>query len=208
MKLHTGLVSLLIMFLIASIASAQPTNERKRLGIFGGLAGAAIGAAVGEDDGDAVPGALIGGTIGLITGTAVGDSIDERNYRNQQYNAAIAQQQARSVTMSDVVSMTHAGLSDGVIINHIQTHGMAHHVSASDLIVLKQQGVSDHVLSAMQTTAQPRPVVVQEPRPVVVREHYYTHPAPAWWHHHHYHHHRRYHRRPHAHSRIHFSFGH
>ena len=206
MKLPTGLGSLLVMTLIATFASAQQPTERRRLGVLGGLAGAAIGAAVGEDDGDAVPGALIGGTIGLITGAAAGDSIDQRNYYNQQYNAAVAQQQARAVTMSDVVSMTHAGLGDGVIINHIQTHGMAHHVSASDLIVLKQQGVSDHVLSAMQSVSQPRPIV--QSRPVVVREHYYTHPGPAWWHHHHYHHHHRRHHHGHSHSRIHFSFGH
>ena len=207
MKLHTGFTSLIVLTLIASFASAQQPSERRRLGILGGLAGAAIGAAVGEDDGDAVPGALIGGTIGLVTGAAAGNSIDQQNYYRQQQQAAIAQQQARAVTMSDVVSMTHAGLGDAVIINHIQTHGMAHHVSANDLIILKQQGVSDNVLSTMQAVYQPqRTTVVREPAPIVVREHYYTHPTPAWWYHSHYHHHHRHHHRPHG--SIHFRIGH
>ena len=207
MKLHTGFVSSIVITLIATIASAQEPTERRRLGILGGLAGAAIGAAAGEDSGDAVPGALIGGTIGMLTGAAAGNSIDQQNFRNQQYSAAVAQQQARAVTMSDVVSMTHAGLGDSVIMNHIQTNGMAHHVSASDLIILKQQGVSDHVLSAMQSMTQPRPVVVSQPRPVVVREHYYTHPSPAWWHHRSYHYHHRPCPRRHSRTGVHFSFG-
>ena len=185
----------------------QP-NSQRRLGILGGLGGAAIGAAIGEDDGDAVPGALIGGTIGLITGAAAGNAIDEKHYRNQRYQAALAQQQAQAVTMGDVVSMTQAGLSDAVIINHIQTHGVAHHIAASDLIVLKQQGVSDPVLSAMQGVRQPV-TVIRQPAPVIVEEHYYSRPSPVWWHHGPYHHHHRhYHRGYRGRSGVHFSFGH
>ena len=207
MKLPTVFSSLIVITLIASFAAAQQPTERRRLGILGGLAGAAIGAAAGEDSGDAVPGALIGGTIGAITGAAAGNSIDQQEFRNQQYQAAMAQQQAQAVTLSDVVSMTHAGLGDAVIINHIQTHGMAQNVTASDLIVLKQQGVSDPVLNMMQRSPQPRPVTYQ-PAPVIVREQYYAPPAPAWWYHQHYHYDHGHYHRPHGHSSIRFSFGH
>jgi len=206
--MKTQLISLTLLFalLLSSSALGQYPNEQRRLGILGGLGGAAIGAAIGEDDGDAVPGAIIGGTLGLITGSAVGNSIDQQQYRNRAHAAAIAQQQAQAVTMSDVVSMTQAGLSDAVIINHIRTHGMAHPLTASDLIVLKQQGVRDPVLSAMQSMPRPQPTVVRQPAPVVVEEHYYPHPSPAWWHHRHYHrHHRHFHGRPR--SSVHFSFG-
>ena len=208
MKLHAVALSLLIVMSISTVVNAQEPSNQRRLGILGGLAGAAIGAAAGEDDGDAVPGALIGGTIGLITGAAAGNAMDQTQYHRQQQQAAFAQQQARAVTMSDVVSMTHAGLGDAVIVNHIRTHGMVHHVSASDLIVLKQQGVSDVVLSAMQGAPAARPVtVVREPAPVIVEEHYYTRPSPVWWHHHHYHSRHRHYHRPRSHTGIHFSFG-
>ena len=42
MKLPTGLATLVIVTLIATFASAQQPTERRRLGIFGGLAGAAM----------------------------------------------------------------------------------------------------------------------------------------------------------------------
>lgn len=180
---------LLLMSLIyASVAFGQaPPPERRRLGILGGLAGAGIGAAIGEDGGDAVPGALIGGAIGLVAGSGVGSAVDERNYQRQAYQNAVAAQQAQSVTMADAISMTHAGLSDAVIINHIRTHGVAHRLNASDLIVLKQQGVSDPVVSAMQSI--PGPTVVRQPvaAPVIVEEHYYPAPRPNWYYHQHYH---------------------
>ena len=210
MKTRIFVASLLLVATVASTAMTQEPTARRRLGILGGLGGAAIGAAAGEDDGDAVPGALIGGAIGLITGTVAGNAIDESNYRQQAYQAAVAQQRAQAVTMGDVVSMTQAGLSDAVIINQIQTHGMFYNMTASDLIILKKPGVRDPVLSAMQSIPQAQPVrVVRQPSPVVVREHYYTRPAPIFWYDDCYH--RHYHRRHHHHHRgssIRFSFGH
>lgn len=194
MKVRTLLVALFAMTLYSSLAYGQyanPNQNRRRLGILGGLAGAAAGAAIGEGDGDAVPGALIGGAIGALGGVGVGSAIDNQEQRNQYYAAQAQQQRAQAVTMADVCSMTNAGLSDAVIINHIQTHGVARPVSASDLIVLKQQGVSDNVLSAMQS--MPRPTtVIRQPAPVVVEEYYYA-PAPYWrgphYHYHYRHHH-------------------
>lgn len=196
-------LTLLVAMSCSSIALAQQPNQQRRLGILGGLGGAAIGAAIGEDDGDAVPGALIGGAIGMISGAAVGNSIDQDQQRARAFQAAVAQQRAQAVTMGDVVSMTQAGLSDAVIINHIQTHGVAQRLTANDLIVLKQQGVRDPVLAAMQSIPQPQPVVVRQPAPVVVEEHYYT---PAPWPYPRYH--RHYRPAPRSHSSFHFSFGH
>jgi hypothetical protein len=171
------------------------------LGILGGLAGAAAGAAIGEDGGDAVPGAIIGGAIGALGGVGVGSAIDQQEQRNQQHRAFVQAQRAQAVTMGDVVSMTHAGLADGVIIGHIQAHGVAGPLTANDLIVLKQQGVSDAVLAAMQRMP-PQAVIVQpRPAPVIVEEHYYG-PGPIWCHPHYHHHHRHYHR-----PRSAFSFG-
>ena len=191
MKIRLIALTLTMTVAVSSIATAQQPNAQRRLGILGGLAGAGIGAAIGEDGGDAVPGAVIGGAIGLLSGAGIGGAIDQQEYRNQAHQAAIAQHQAQAVSMADVVSMTHAGLGDAVIIDHIRARGVTHRLNASDLIVLKQQGVSDAVLSAMQDFPHAAPVVRQT-RPVIVQEHYYTHPSPAWWHHRHVHSHYRY----------------
>jgi hypothetical protein len=201
--------ALLAMVVYGSLAYGQydANQNRRRLGILGGLAGAAAGAAIGEDDGDAVPGALIGGAIGALGGVGVGSAIDARENENRYYAAQAQQRQAQAVTMADVVSMTHAGLSDAVIINHIQTHGVARPVSASDLIVLKQQGVSDAVLSSMQSIPQPT-TVIRQPAPVIVEEHYYSRPDPWWYGHGHYHYHHRHYHRPHDHVHFGIQIGH
>lgn len=206
MKTSCVAVTLVVSILFASVASGQHPDNKRRLGILGALAGAGAGAAIGEDDGDAVPGAIIGGAIGLISGAGVGSALDEQEYRNQAIQQQLNYQRSQAVTMADVVSMTQAGLSESVIINHIQTHGIARPLAASDLIVLKQQGVSDGVISAMQSVPRGT-TVIQQPAavPVIVEEHYHTHPRPAWWHHHHWH--RRHHHHRHRHPRSSFHWG-
>ncbi|MFN9713001.1 MAG: glycine zipper domain-containing protein [Planctomycetota bacterium] len=54
------------------------------------------------------------------------------------------------VTMADVLHMTRSGVSDPVIVSRIQTNGMAQSPSVDEVIFLSQEGVSDHVIAAMQ----------------------------------------------------------
>jgi hypothetical protein len=46
--------------------------------------------------------------------------------------------------------MTANGLSDQVIVEHVRANGVVQPLSTQDLIVLKQRGVSDAVINAMQ----------------------------------------------------------
>lgn len=191
-----------------------PPSRTKGLGILGGLAGAGIGALVGEDGGDAVPGALIGGAIGGLSGAAVGSVMDGEEQRQQAYARSYAsarqQQMAQAVTLGDVISMSRAGLSEDVIITQISSRGIAQRLTSNDLILLKNQGVSDRVINAMQRLPEAASYVAPAPAPapVIIEEHYY--PAyrvvPAWpryHHHHHWHGHR--HR---SHAGFSFHFGH
>lgn len=151
----------------------------------GGLTGAGVGAAVGKRNGNTMAGTLIGGAVGTLAGNAIGESIDADIARN---NAIIQQQLGRrlagAVMISDVVSMSQAGLSDEVIITHIRAYGVAQRPSVNDMISMKQQGVSDRVINEMQN---PPPPTVPS-RPVIVEEHHY-HGRPNYWHpHRHYHH--------------------
>lgn len=164
--------------------------------LFGGVTGAGVGALVGSTVGRPGAGAAIGAGVGALTGAAVGAGMDEAEARNR---ALIEQQMGRQLAagaanINDVISMTRAGVNEESIIRHVQYHGMAVPLQANDLIVLKQQGVSDRVVQIMQSTGpQPMPGYVQpmyaqpayvQPAPVVVEETWG--PGPYWHHPHRY----------------------
>ncbi len=69
--------------------------------------------------------------------------------------------------LQDVVTLTRNGTSDEIIINEVRTSGTVYHLSGDEIVWLKQNGVHDCVIEAMQATAAaPPPVVyVNEPPP-------------------------------------------
>jgi len=190
----------------ALIAAAMPFNtasaqvNTQRGSVLGGLAGAAAGAAIGDHNDKPLAGALIGGAVGLVTGATLGNArdrqiVDQRayNYQQQQFQQQqYSQQIAKTVTPHDVITMTRSGLSETVIINHIQANGVRQELQIADVITLHDNGVSERVISAMQhcrvgaaTAAVPvaAPVqVYQTPRPIVVEQYvtprYHYSPPP------------------------------
>ncbi|MEI8213714.1 MAG: YMGG-like glycine zipper-containing protein [Planctomycetota bacterium] len=70
----------------------------------------------------------------------------------------------RPVTMAEVINMSRSGVSETVIVAHIQTNGVATRPDVNDVILLSQEGVSDYVITAMQTvgttSVAPSPNVV------------------------------------------------
>ncbi|HEY1068342.1 MAG TPA: hypothetical protein VGE52_19615, partial [Pirellulales bacterium] len=92
-----------------------------------------------------------------------------------------------AVTIPDVLSMQRAGVSEDLIINHVRANSMATALTSNDLIALQQQGVSNNIIAAMQSSpprSEPvgeRPVVIRE-TPVVVDRYY----DPYWGPHYHY----------------------
>jgi hypothetical protein len=92
---------------------------------------------------------------------------------------------AAAVSPRDVITMTQAGVGEELIITHVQVHGVVAPPSAQQIIELKQAGVSDRVIQALQT-ARPPQVVAGPPgapvaAPVIVEEHYFG-PRPYYWH--------------------------
>jgi hypothetical protein len=152
----------------------------------GGLAGAGLGAAIGDASGNAGPGAVIGAAVGALTGNAIGEGIDADMARSRaEVEARMGRQMSGAVAMNDVVAMTQAGLSEDVISTHIRAHGVAQPPTAGDLINLRNQGVSDRVLQALQQTPSPvTPVSYAVPPREVIVEQYYGPPgysAPAYY---------------------------
>lgn len=167
----------------------------------GGAAGAIIGGIIGHQNDETPEGALIGGAVGAITGGLIGRAQDnqinqQRIYRDQAYyqgqQEAYAQQQtiaASGVSMNDVVNMSRSGISDSVIMSHLQSKGVQRRIEVSDIIALHQAGVSDTLIGVMQQAplatqlaapaARPQSVVVQQPNVIVQERPVYYRPAPV-----------------------------
>ena len=182
---HFGL--LITAALVASFSTGcRSTSYGDKGSLFGGLVGAGTGAAIGQRSGNPVAGALIGTAVGAVTGGAIGESIDEDVARNRaEVEARMGRQMAAAVTPADVVAMTQAGLSDDVIATHIRAHGVAQPPQVNDLITLRNQGVSDNVLKAMQSSPGPQPTVIPASgtSPVIIQERVYAPPpyyGPYW----------------------------
>jgi hypothetical protein len=188
-------------FVVGGCASPHYAD---RGALFGGLTGAGVGAIVGDAAGNTGAGAAIGTAIGALTGAAVGDHIDADLARSRaEIEARMGRQMQGAVTAQDVVAMTHAGLSDDVIVTHIRASGVAQPLAVNDLIHLRNMGVRDAVINAMQQTptraaqiatasqatavypafAVPQPVVVAPYYPVMVP----PPPPPIGFHYHRHH---------------------
>ena len=54
-----------------------------------------------------------------------------------------------SYGVSEVVQLAHANVSEDVVVNYIQNSGNAYGLDANQILYLKQQGVSDHIINTM-----------------------------------------------------------
>ena len=149
----------------------------------GGLTGGAIGAAAGSPGGQSLEGAAIGALAGSALGGAVGDAADRQWAAAEARQVAWEQEQrARAVTLDQVIQLTQSGIGDQVIANQIRSQGVIAPLSTADLVLLKQNGVSDAVITAWQQAppANQLPVRVVQPAPagaVVIRERWVQ---PTW----------------------------
>ena len=195
---------------IASVvvqSSVDAQSNRQRGTAVGGIAGAVVGGIIGENNDEAGAGAVIGGLLGAVAGNVIGDAADQQQALDYQRRVYLQQQRQQhqiavmkqSVSLQDVISMTRSGLGETVIINQIQQRGVQSKLGVPEIISLHQQGVSERVITAMQSarvgnqpeTPQPiqaRPIIRQEvvtPAPVIVEERYFlpSYPPPRYHYH-------------------------
>src|ERR1700722_7339843 len=133
-----------------------PNGEPNNTGS-GALTGAAIGAVSGSIIGgrNAGAGALIGGAIGAITGGLIGNSMDEqqREYlRERSPQTYVRVEQNQPLAGADVKALAQAKVSDNLIISQIRASHTVYHLSAADIIDLRNSGVSEIVLDFMINT--------------------------------------------------------
>jgi len=150
----------LIIALAASTAvltgCQYPNGEANNTGT-GALTGGAIGAASGAVIGGRNPaaGALVGGAIGAVAGGVIGNSMDQRQrdyLRTQAPQTYARVDQGQPLTVEDVKALARAGISEDVIINQIRSSHTVYHLSAADIIDLRDSGVTDKVVNFMINT--------------------------------------------------------
>lgn len=130
-----------------------PNGEPNNTGS-GALIGASTGALIGGANGRG-GGALIGAAIGAIAGGLIGNSIDEqqREYLRQQApQTYVRVEQNQPLAISDVKALAQAKVSDDLIISQIRASHTVYHLSAADIIDLRNSGVSEKVLDFMINT--------------------------------------------------------
>ncbi len=151
----------------------------------GGLTGAAMGALAGSNRGKALEGAAIGAATGGALGGLLGNQVDQAEVRDAS-NRQAAYQEATScaVSLQNVVDMVNGGLGESVIIEQVRTNGVLQPLGVNDLVYLKQRGVSDAIINAMQAATVVTPNTVVPPShisPTVVQDHWVEVPPPVYY---------------------------
>lgn len=169
----TGLVILASCVCLMNGRMASAQSRTKDGATVGGIAGAVIGGIIGKQNDETPEGVLIGGAVGALTGGLLGKQQDDqlarqRYYQQQAYQQQayyaqqqrqyvqqqqVAQQQATpaGISANDIVQLTKSGLSETLILNQLQSRGVDRRLEVSEIIALHQQGVSDNILTAMQS---------------------------------------------------------
>ncbi len=206
-----GWIVLMALLVGPQLAEAQWSASEKGT-LLGAVAGGGAGAAIGKKNGNPIVGAVVGSLGGAIVGNVIGDRVEQRRsaetyyqpqYQQPQYQQPQYQQpqyvyRNPGVTLDQVIQLTRSGVGDDLIISHVQQNGFQQTLTTNDLILLKNQGVSDRVIFALQrpttyTAAAPvytappvryaPPVtVVEEVRFVPAPTYYYARPVPAYGH--------------------------
>jgi len=145
MRTHTWLIGLVL----AASCGCSSMNHAERGAVAGGAVGGILGTGIGAATGHPGIGAAIGAGTGALAGGLIGHQEDKFESRA---SAAIAAQQ---MSINSVVEMAQSRVSDDIIINQIHTTGSAFQLSSQDVIYLRQQGVSERVIGAMQGARAP-----------------------------------------------------
>lgn len=136
------------IILALSASGCQNAKSRAAEGaVIGGVIGAAGGGIVGHQSHHAGEGAAIGAAAGALTGAIIGSQIQKPAQGPSQANV----QNPNQMTIAKIVDLTKQGVSPSVIVDKIRLTNSKFNLAASDIQYLKQQGVSQQVIDAMQT---------------------------------------------------------
>ena len=125
-------------------------------GVIGGVLGAGVGGIVGHQMHRGAEGAAIGAAAGAIGGALIGAQMEKPGQPQAAQPAGqpqAAQTQAvnpNQMSVQQVAGLAKQGVNENVIIDKIRLTNSKFSLSADDVSYLKQQGVSQKVIDAMQ----------------------------------------------------------
>jgi uncharacterized protein YcfJ len=140
---------LIALFLAVALASLGCQSNKTRVGegaLIGGLLGATAGGIIGHQSGHGGEGAAIGAAAGALGGAMVGSQIEKPGQTTSSSQTASANQ----MTTQQIVDLSKQGVNEAVIIDRIRMTNSKFTLTASDIDYLKQEGVSQNVINAMQ----------------------------------------------------------
>ncbi|MDD2689217.1 MAG: YMGG-like glycine zipper-containing protein [Candidatus Omnitrophica bacterium] len=145
---------ILILFLCAGLAlltlGCQGSQTRSGEGaVIGGLLGATAGGIVGHQSHHGLEGAAIGAAAGALTGAIVGGQIQKPGQPAQTTGTTVAAN-PNQMTILQIVELSKQGANENVIIDKIRLSNSKFNLTSDDISYLKQQGVSQNVINAMQ----------------------------------------------------------
>jgi outer membrane lipoprotein SlyB len=195
MKLHVLTLALAASAVVLTgCVSPNGTPDYTGTGALeGGAIGAVSGAAIGGRH--AGEGALIGAAAGLIAGGLIGHSMDQEQQerlRQQAPQTYVRVDQGQPLSVADVKALAKSGINDDVIVSQIRNSHTVYHLSAADIIDLRDAGVSNQVIDFMINTPssigatsgvyapQTSTVVMAEPPPPAPVETVVVAPGPDY----------------------------
>lgn len=140
-------IAVMMCCAFAACGCANQQNNTAEGAVVGGLVGAGAGAIIGHQSGHAGGGALIGGALGALGGAFVGNKIPKKQ---QEQETQAVEQASQQISIDEVVTMAGQGVNDDVIIDRIHASNSRFTLTAAQVDVLKQKGVSQRVIDAMQ----------------------------------------------------------
>jgi hypothetical protein len=192
MKLHV--FTLALAATVGLTGCVSPNGEPDNTGtgaLEGGAIGAVSGAAIGGRNGG--EGALIGAAVGAVAGGLIGHLMDQQQQERLHQQAPqtyVRVDQGQPLGVADVKALARSGINDDVIISQIRNSRTVYHLSAADIIDLRDAGVSNRVIDFMintpssiggpPATPQATTVVVTQPPPPPPAETVVVAPGPGF----------------------------
>ncbi len=137
-------LSFLFCFSLTIFSLGCQENKTRAVegGVIGGVLGAAAGGIIGHQMHRGAEGAAIGAAAGAIGGALIGGQIEK-----PQAKPAVDTKQA---FIQQIVDLAKQGAKEDAIIEKIRLANSKYELSADDIAYLKQQGVTQKVIDAMQ----------------------------------------------------------
>jgi hypothetical protein len=120
-------------------------------------------------------GLIIAASISVVILTSCADS-ESTSGSTASAAIPVSSQAGPRLSISDVVALARAKVSDDAIVAQIQKTRSFYHLSPTDIVNLRNAGVSDKVVNFMISTASV-PMPPPAPAPVVVKTDYPPPPA-------------------------------